>query len=405
MNSSWRLKLCVFAATCLILCVLLKGLDFVVKPRYVFKQIPREWSQKYQQALVDELKSCVFNNTCSTQLPYGDFKTPLHIPGSDRTIIPLANIPNRLIVSCNEWGKTRRFVSDEQGFDNPSGIWSGTDFDLAFVGDSFVSGYCVPSGEGFVDKIRNHYPSTLNLGVISIGPLQELAVVKEYLLNKHVKYLFWVFFEGNDLQGIQTEGPMWDLWKDYLSKPLPQSLIARQKEANSAIDLEIKYRLQHQEKETEALSVKPMPLTARMAHASIPYLSDFLFCYKQDKMLHRQSLFKDKILQLEQIAAAFDKEAKRLQAKIIFMYLPDYMRITSHESCLNYRRLTDKSMVLDRIKPHVDAMIDVAETMQHQQDPMSFFPQGQDLHYNEQGYWFVANEVIKFLDRPKWLRE
>ena len=101
-------------------------------------------------------------------------------PGRNE-LTPLGAIANTKTVFCNESGPYMIYHSDEHGFNNPRGIWTGEGLEIAVVGDSFTQGYCVPQGQDMVSGIREVWPRTLNLGMASNGPLLELAAIREYL--------------------------------------------------------------------------------------------------------------------------------------------------------------------------------------------------------------------------------
>jgi len=121
-----------------------------------------------------------------------------------RTIIPLALLPNRTYVHCNESGRFSVFTTDEMGFNNPRGSWSSP-VDVALVGDSFVEGACVDSAETLAATIRRALPHTLALGLDGAGPLSELGLIKEYLPAKHPAAVVWFYYEGNDLSDLTSE--------------------------------------------------------------------------------------------------------------------------------------------------------------------------------------------------------
>ena len=133
----------------------------------------------------------------------GALKSRITIKGTN--LLPLAGVSNKVTVLCNETGEYVIYNSDEYGFHNPKAIWNEGRFDIAAVGDSFTHGYCVPSDKNFVALIRQHYPTTLNLGVSGNGPLTTLATIKEYVKFAKPRMVLWFFWEGNDLRDLKRE--------------------------------------------------------------------------------------------------------------------------------------------------------------------------------------------------------
>jgi hypothetical protein len=73
----------------------------------------------------------------------------------------------------------------------------------------------------------------LNLGIRGVGPLNELAVLKEYGPFLRPRRILWVFYE-NDLDDLHLEKDNPRLL-NYLGKPNRQSLLDRQPEVDAAV--------------------------------------------------------------------------------------------------------------------------------------------------------------------------
>jgi len=121
-----------------------------------------------------------------------------------REFVPLGGVARKPSVVCNELGTYLIVEPDRFGFHNPDGVWQTSPMEIAAVGDSFAFGMCVPPAESLVGRIRHAHPATVNLGVISNGPLFELATVKEYLPALAPRLVLWFFFE-NDIEDIEYE--------------------------------------------------------------------------------------------------------------------------------------------------------------------------------------------------------
>ena len=132
-----------------------------------------------------------------------------------------------------EWSYVT-YESDEHGFHNPKGMWKSGRIGVAVLGDSFAQGYCVPSDKSFVALIRNAYPATLNLGMAGNGPLLMLATLKEYLPLYRPKIVLWFYFEGNDLNDLQTEKKS-DILMRYLKDDFNQGVLAAQNDIDQSL--------------------------------------------------------------------------------------------------------------------------------------------------------------------------
>jgi len=118
--------------------------------------------------------------------------------------IALGGISGTVTLLCNESGTDVIYTSDEHGFNNPTGIWNDS-VDVALVGDSFVQGECVASGQQLASLVRQANPRTLNAGVAGAGPLSGLAVLREYVKEKRPSKVVWFFYEGNDMEDLAAE--------------------------------------------------------------------------------------------------------------------------------------------------------------------------------------------------------
>ena len=126
------------------------------------------------------------------------------------------------------------FDSDEHGFHNPPGQWRAP-LDLAFLGDSFVHGSCVPSEANMVAVVRRARPSTLNLGTPGGGPLIMLAQLREYLPALRPRTVVWCHFSGNDLLDLRRESEH-PLLVRYLEPGFTQSLAAKQEAIDRGLE-------------------------------------------------------------------------------------------------------------------------------------------------------------------------
>ena len=139
-------------------------------------------------------------------------------------------ISKKVTVLCNEVGNYVTYKSDRYGFNNPDTEWDNASTYLLLIGDSYTHGHCVPSKENIANQIRAMTgKSILNLGVAGIGPLRELAILKEYASSKKPKNLLWMYYEGNDMEDFEVELKNKILVK-YLKKNFTQNLMNYQEE-------------------------------------------------------------------------------------------------------------------------------------------------------------------------------
>lgn len=165
--------------------------------------------------------------------------SPLSI--ADTEVWPFGFAANVTTVVCREGRDWLVYRTDEHGFNNPSGLWSA-DTDILFLGDSYTHGECVPRERSFVGLVRGRFPKTLTLGASSTGPLIALATLKEYGAILRPREVFWVFFEGNDLDDLASElrSP---LLGRYRNNNFRQNLLDHQEAIDRAWKIELNRRI------------------------------------------------------------------------------------------------------------------------------------------------------------------
>ncbi|HEX9212078.1 MAG TPA: hypothetical protein VF901_16355, partial [Bradyrhizobium sp.] len=166
----------------------------------------------------------------------------IDLPSGER-IFPLGQVADLPTIMCREGARPfAEFEADERGFNNPKGIW-GKPIDIMFIGDSMTYGACLPNRDHFIAQIRERYPSILNLGLGGLGPLVELAQIREFVPKTKPKFIFYMYDENNDLYFISSTGDS-DIVREYgnpiLRKYLAddqfsQRIYKRQSEINTAL--------------------------------------------------------------------------------------------------------------------------------------------------------------------------
>ena len=107
------------------------------------------------------------------------------------------------VIHCNENGYFSIYKSDRFGFNNPDDVWDDS-IDLIVLGDSFVHGACVNSGDDMSSQLRKIGKfNVINLGWSNTGPLRQYAAFVEYV-EKYPRYIIWVYYE-NDLDNLNDE--------------------------------------------------------------------------------------------------------------------------------------------------------------------------------------------------------
>lgn len=321
---------------------------------------------------------------------HDEVKPVINLDGVD--VMALAGVAGRVTVVCNQNGEYLTYKSDERGFHNPAGIWSNVDSNIVAVGNSFTMGYCVPSGKNFVALIREDRPATLNLGMAGAGPLQILAVLREYLPLLKPKSVLWFYFEGNNLSELQKEKQSGLLMR-YLQDGFNQRLLRRQSELDRALTDYLE--------NTGTRDVKESLRQANNRH------DRWIGIIKLSALRQRSGLIYGEDAQetdlqgatmnlLREILAQAKSDVSARGGRLYFIYLPSWERYALKNPGLQAGQRT-------RILRYADDLglpiIDLHPAFQAQSDPLSLFPFHGPGHYNEKGHRLVAEEVLKTLRR------
>ncbi|WHZ25119.1 MAG: hypothetical protein OJF47_004231 [Nitrospira sp.] len=300
-------------------------------------------------------------------------------------ILPLAGISQTTTVYCNELGQYTIYQSDEHGFHNPPELWSHQPVEIAVIGDSFVHGACVPSEKNFAALIRSHVPRTLNLGMGGIGPLHELAILKEYGSVMRPNVVLWVYYEGNDLADLSHEKN--GFFRAYLTRGPFQGLISKQ----AGIDAGLIGTIRQVRQEVEQAKVQE----------NFPdQIEQFM---KVDALRKRFGLLFARVTSSElddtlDVLTSVLQEAVALTGtwggRVVFVYLPHYGRYTN-----TWLADMDREQVLVRVHRLNLDVIDLSPVFAAQSDPLKLFPFRSPGHYTVEGNQLVAEHILSGLSK------
>ena len=147
--------------------------------------------------------------------------------------VPLGGLSNTKTVLCKEDGGWSTYYSDRFGFPNPDSVWDAKNIDVAFVGDSYFQGGCLAEKNGVVSVFREKN-TVLNLSSFGHGPLSQLGLVTEYLLDVQPEKVV-LSYVPNDLGiDLRLELSNKTLRNYFLQKK--QNLIKRQNEIDTVLN-------------------------------------------------------------------------------------------------------------------------------------------------------------------------
>ena len=313
---------------------------------------------------------------------------------SDHRPYPLGGVSNKTVVFCNEIGPWAIYQSDEHGFRNRPGAWSPHSMQIAAIGDSIAHGACIPSDGHFMGLIQHAEPWTLNLAITGMGPISELAVLKEYAQAARPKILLWMYSEATDVTDLAAEQNN-PVLMQYLRPDFTQHLLSRQQE----IDEEWTQLIEKAEAEI---------ISSRRRRQQEPHLTQIRMAIREVLLLPRlrQKLglvYGRPDLEEEipsetdpKLLAMFERtlsEAKKITegwgGSMYFVYLPEWVRYAHPAAAVKNRELI--LQIVKRLGIH---LIDVSTVFANQRDPLELFPFRGYGHYSEAGNQLVAKTIL-----------
>ena len=304
------------------------------------------------------------------------------------TIYPLAFVPESKLIYCNEDGQFPVYKVDKFGYNNPPKQFDKRNTDAVIVGDSFAFASCVNTNEGPAGFMRMAGYNVYNLGMPGAGPIVQLAAIIEFAVSLRPKYVFWFYYEGNDLRDLEIEKQL-PVLPRYLEKDFSQQLVERQSE----------FVLAHSAYAQDYLA-KAIRIDQKKAARNKPVMQ-FLKLNEVRKITNldrnrTNKPFPDSLIsKLKYVLASAQEKVSQWNGELVFVYLPAWSRYGSehHEPTLQAR-----PRVLEMIKSLGIPVIDFDQTISLNEDWQSFFPYGLPGHYNPAGYGFLAQHLLGFLE-------
>lgn len=262
--------------------------------------------------------------------------------------------------------------------------------DIMALGDSMTHGACVPSDANAVALLRQRYPSTINHGYGDNGPLQQLAVLREFGQLEKPKRVLWFYFEGNDIDDLTRERASEKL-SQYLDPGYRQSVSEQQEQIDKAL-----LQVFHQRRELASATrnslqwrdLKPLfdtPIGDILAFRPLREATGLFpkMAVTQIRSAHPEVPHLKKILQMA------NEETKAWGGTLYFVFLPEWKSLVSP-----FTDRPEREEILRTVDSLSIPTIDAVAAFRKHPDPLGLFPFRIHGHYNEEGYRLVAETVL-----------
>lgn len=315
----------------------------------------------------------------------------------EQKLFPLSGLPFSHTVVCKEEDELQ-YYSDRYGFNNNDTQWNKLKMDLAFLGDSYVHGYCVKAQNHFLYSLTSKY-SVLNLGLYGSGPLSELAILTEYAALKKPKIVFWTYMSNDLSEDLPLEESNHFLFNYLQGKSqnlAQQTLVLQQVQQN--------YLSQIQNSNSNS------------SHLISPLLAFFTFSQTRAHLLNlflqntrrphfpKQQFF-DYIsnrpinwLLYKKILIQAKKQIHQWDGKLIFLYLPDASQWNPHH---REKILIFKQKLFSLLQEIGIDTLDFTSSLEKEKNPLEFYSvfRGQYGHLNHQGQTALAQFLLEAIPK------
>jgi len=295
----------------------------------------------------------------------------------NKEIQSFSGISNSKTIHCNENGYYSSYISDKYGFNNPAYDWQKDFFNYVLIGDSHIHGACVNRPFDISSILRNiSNTNTLNLGIQNTGPLNQFAILKEYL-PKNFKNLIWVYYP-NDNEDLIREIKDNRLKRYLINKNFNQDLINKQKKIDYLILEKInqQFLMKKNNKLDKIIDIIKLTKTRN---------SLFYTFFITKKLPPMQKEF---FMILDEVQKIIDKN----DAKLFFVILPTYSQVKFQNKEINKNIKMFKKKIL---KQNI-TIIDTKELIfDKEENPIKFYPFKKPGHLNVKGNQAVAELIYK----------
>ena len=314
-----------------------------------------------------------------------------YITSKKKDLLPLSGLSSTQTLHCNENGYYSIFKSDRYGFNNPDNEWNKNKIDFFIVGDSFAMGECVNRPHDFGSVFREKFNKvSLNLGYYSNGPLIQYAVLREYL-DKRVKNILWMYYEGNDLQDMVDSYNNSKILKLYLNDlKYSQNLTSKQNELDNLHKFNIKQQLEYYKERIKKKNKYKILRFVRLEKTKKQI--------KQKISPEKEKIFsKNDYSKFENILNLSKEIAIENGSNLHFIYLPSYKRLKGLSSIKENDQKKKIISIINKLGIH---LIDIEnEILSNKINILDIFPFGMYGHYNIKGYRIVSNIIYNKINK------
>tara|TARA_A100001015_G_C15033912_1_gene734835 strand:+ start:2272 stop:3552 length:1281 start_codon:yes stop_codon:yes gene_type:complete len=347
----------------------------------------------------------------------GDYFPSLSPSIKLNNLISLSNISNSNIIHCNETGIYDIWKSDRFGFRNDNIFWDQENLDIVLLGDSFAAGACVENHQNIAGNlIKNHNYKVVNLAMSGSGPLDQLAIFREYTKNLNSKFFVLVFYEGNDFKSLNIKQAQNEILFRYLNNQnFSQNLIRKQ----NLLDKELKTHISIIEKDKKNSNLLNYKGNKNLFdHFSFKGVFKFntirtilseifidKFPYMTENRLFTNNKYKKDLF--IKVIKILNNEVQKKNSKLIVVYMPAMERYGEKYNKSSKLRLNKLNYIYDTVigilKKENVSYVDLRNNLFEKNNfidnklfPLNLAGFG---HLSSNGYLAVSNSINEYLNQ------
>tara|TARA_B100001996_G_scaffold376476_1_gene357765 strand:+ start:68 stop:1315 length:1248 start_codon:yes stop_codon:yes gene_type:complete len=314
---------------------------------------------------------------------------------NNKKIIPFRGPINKLSLGDNEDGKRRLIKNDRYGFKNPNNVYE-KNINLMILGDSFAEGVPFDEENDIAGYIRNNSKyNAINFGVAGSGPLLSLAIIEEYGKIFKPKDVFYLFYEGNDMDDLLDEE------KTFLIKYLDkynQKLFTSIEEKNYFLDEFEKIMLEILNIRNSNLTITD-PIKRSKKIKFVERIRDFFELTALKNLFTDRKFIKKKANYnlLNKVIKKMNNKVKKWDANLHFVYIPSWNRYNNKYALSNF---TFKNKIKKIVIKNNINFIDIVDEFKNIKDinEINLYNLGLYGHFNKKGYEIVSKKIINSLN-------
>tara|TARA_B100000963_G_scaffold354068_1_gene369928 strand:- start:1330 stop:2670 length:1341 start_codon:yes stop_codon:yes gene_type:complete len=300
----------------------------------------------------------------------------------------LSNFSNSTIRHCNENGIWLKYKSDKYGFNNNNQNY-GKKVDSIFLGDSFFEAMCVKRKNNTSSLLsKKSKKNIINLSISGSGPLDHLAIFKEYGKSLNPKEVFIFFYEKNDLKDLNKRKNHIKLIK-YLDRNFDNyKYIYRIPELDKQLENQFNLYLNKEVAKKEIPIFKSFVNFFTLQKLRI-FIQNFYFSYNIDG--ENYALLKTNSEILSKIFKEFNNLSIKQKFKINFIYVPSSNFIGKNKES----KIKDLLFLLVKRDLNPENLIDLEKLLDNH-SLNELYPFGlKNRHFSANGHRLISEYLFK----------